>query len=197
MLPINIYTYVHDAVSEQNDDKLKDLFFNLFTPELSEITGREVNIFFYRNTESITDFNVLNESDDRHEYGASEGRSVRLRDSFTSYIKEMDNTYQPTNVYLLLVDASQLPEGLKGFAIPEVNVACATTEWLSVVAHEVGHCLGAEHENTAVYNEHDSQGNTTRCYTFMTATTGGDVCQLYRYSDENRFLIQEKLRGAP
>ena len=63
MLPINIHTYVHDTVQETNDKQLEYLFFSVFTPELSEITGREVTVTFHRNVPGITDFSYAHYSD--------------------------------------------------------------------------------------------------------------------------------------
>ena len=198
MLPINIHTYVHDTVQETNDKQLEYLFFSVFTPELSEITGREVTVTFHRNVPGITDFSYAHYSDCYSNLCAfAEAISADLQTAFAACKANSPRPAKLTDIDLLLIDG-YLVKSLKveGIALPEANIACATTFGRVVVAHEVGHCLGATHEDAALYRDTEFN-DPNHCATFMATQRPEWTCALFGYSAENRYNIHNYLKDAP
>ena len=86
--------------------------------------------------------------------------------------------------------------GVEGMAIPEANIAIATTLGRTVVAHEIGHCLGATHEDVALYREPE-RNDPSHCATFMATGRVEGACSIFSFSSENYANIKQHLKKAP
>ena len=176
MRPINIYTFVHDTVLQKNDRHLKYLFFDIFTPQLSTMTGRSVNVVFLPVIEAL---------------------STAIKAVFAAYMAEHRRAGKPADLYLILIDGLLMPSmGVEGMAIPEANIAIATTLGRTVVAHEIGHCLGATHEDVALYREPE-RNDPSHCATFMATGRVEGACSIFSFSSENYANIKQHLKKAP
>ena len=198
MRPINIYTFVHDTVLQKNDRHLKYLFFDIFTPQLSKMTGRSVNVVFLRNIPDITNFDYLSFSDNRLDIEpVIEALSTAIKAVFAAYMAEHRRAGKPADLYLILIDGLLMPSlGVEGLAIPEANIAIATTLGRTVVAHEIGHCLGATHEDVALYREPE-RNDPSHCATFMATGREEGACSIFSFSSENYANIKQHLKKAP
>ena len=128
---------------------------------------------------------------------ASDIRCPTQRFSQASAASASPRPAKLTDIDLLLIDG-YLVKSLKveGIALPEANIACATTFGRVVVAHEVGHCLGATHEDAALYRDTEFN-DPNHCATFMATQRPEWTCALFGYSAENRYNIHNYLKDAP
>lgn len=195
MQPINFYTFVHDTVAEKNDAQLEYLFFNIFTPEIASLTGRRVNVIFTRDTPGITDFNYRSyEKNYRTIDSFAEAITADIKTAVTAYMTEHQRTAKKNDVYIFLIDGHLMPSMLvEGLAIPEANIAFATTFGRTVVAHEVGHLFGATHDDVALYRDTE-HNNPYHCATFMATDRPDGVCAIFGYSGETRAIITQHFK---
>ena len=191
MLPINIYTFVHDTVMLKNEEHLKGMFFTHFTPELSDITKRPVNVEFIYDTPSMTDFDYLSYATRYPNLDDYIGLiSADINHAVDAYRAAQQRTAKATDIYLILIDGYLSPaQGVEGLALQESNIAFATTLGRTVVAHEIGHCFGATHAATSYYVDPE-QFSSHGCATFMATERKEGTCARFRYSDENRGNIR-------
>lgn len=200
MHPINIYTFVHDTVSE-DDQKLKGQLFDVFTSELTDITGRPVNVIFERAIAGVTDFDYLSyyagypHSDFNYDL-AFDTLSHEWWAVVENYMEANNLVVRRTDIYLLLIDGILAPMGEEGFAFEGSHVACASTFSLTNVAHEIGHCFQATHELAALYPDTEFN-DPNQCATYMATFRPHGSCRAFRYSDENRLRIINSLKNAP
>lgn len=135
-LPINITVFLHEDLKNENPDTLRKLHFSWLEKELRDISGREVNIKFVEKSE-LSNLEYKNEDlNDTIDTWLDEYHPIRAR-------YDLD---QPLNKALLLTKSIINPKD-QGVANEDGGIAPALDR---NPAHEIGHMLGATHEDADI-----------------------------------------------
>lgn len=186
-LKIHVYIH-HDLVGRQSTNILEESYFSWVLQEIARLTHRNVEIIFNPTDTPAAVFN--------YDYKKA-GSAFQALMSWKALLKEhLSNTTlgnTPLHLFLLLtrhsIDDTTLgmAEAIGG------QFAIASITKYRVPGHEIGHLLGATHEDGAViYNGwwHDS---VMRSSDFFSPLRG----QAYRFSDHNRLNIRNYLYQLP
>lgn len=192
MNPINIYAYIHDSVKQSTVNTLKKEYFDNFTPELTALSGRSVNVQFTRQVPGITDFDYLSMADGN--LGDILNAWYRVIFQHTT---EQNLLLTTTDRYALIIEGYLIGSTGGGAFSPEFggNVLIASTLTTDVVAHEIGHTFGATHENAEYEPDPNNPGE--ECSTFLATGNSENACSLKRYSAANSKIMVEYLSQQP
>lgn len=177
-LVINVY--LHDDLSGMSNQQLHDDFFQHWLDEMRTFSKTPIEIVLRRNVRGITDTVYENTS------------SSQLLEQFTEAVHQQDPQppFSFLNKHLLMTRNSYDHSGLNynaGLAYFKQNTAIASIAAYSAPAHEIGHMLGATHEDAAL----KFNGWICETYTHPRVPARSNC---YRYSDKNRTSILEYIK---
>lgn len=180
--PINLKVYIHDDL--KNSARLaivRHAFFSWLETELEEVSGRKVSITFIQpdGTCALTGFNY-------------KGDYVQVlaawKERVVEHLNKTASSYSPLDLFLLLT-RDNISETIGGMAHLYSSFAVAATTYHRAAAHEVGHMLGAVHEDgDNVFNGwwNETLMKDRDVFSFLRGNA-------YRFSDKNRNNIRTYL----
>lgn len=183
--PINIYIFPHEDLAGYTRNQIFEGYLDWLVEELELISGRTVKIL-YRNEVESTKLKTFNYKNENHGEALREWTALLEADLAERWnIRPSHSTHDK---YLLLT-RDIIGSSAAGVTIMGGHTGIASITTYHVPAHEVGHMLGATHEDSEVlYNGWWNE-------TIMLAD---DASQLrgktYRYSDKNREHIRNHLK---
>lgn len=182
MNPINLNLFIHDTVSDTTNQNLQPRQLDHFVQELSNVSGRQVNVNFHEYVPGVTDFDYK---------GTDPGAKVNAWNTAANqHNRQIGIPDYQTDRNVLVIDgymtgsvAGAAPSG----ANPGNSVIASTVDD-TTLAHEVGHTFGAKH--SGILQSPDPTRPGSVCSSYM--ATGDDVgtCNLLRYSTINQERIQ-------
>ncbi|WP_053163940.1 reprolysin-like metallopeptidase [Pseudomonas sp. P1.8] len=189
--PISIMIVIHrDLYNYQKNDLYAD-YFSWLKSELESLSGRDIRLLMYRHDEvaELSGYNYRNEDSN----AALQGWTDLINDWFITLKKSGEHTPSLTKVLLLTrnninVTASGLLGGTRGISWYKGHCAIAAITSTHVPAHEIGHMLGAKHEDSEVI--YDGWWHDTIMLTDEFSSMRGNA---HRYSDKNRENIRNYL----
>jgi hypothetical protein len=188
---ITIMVIIHSDLQNYQKNNLYADYFVWLKTELELISGREVLILMYHHDEApkLAGYNYRNEN----ESAALQGWRDLLHDLY-SKISNRDRDEANLTKFLLLTRDNINEElggiiGLiAGIAMFKGHCAIASIGSYRYPAHEIGHMLGATHEDSEVV--YDGWWHDTIMLADDFSLARGNV---YRFSDKNRENIREYL----
>lgn len=185
---ITIFVIIHDDVPESTRKNLYADHFQPFTTELQSFIERKVHVVFGRLA-PYSNFDYKNENEQM--------TSSRWENMCFGYLEERRAEGFKTDrlTKVLLVTNESLNSRIAGIArvYPPFfsgNSAIASLINYINVAHEIGHLLGARHE------DYETQFNGWWCETYMTPKPGGIKSNCYIFSPANRQNIKNYLASV-
>lgn len=185
--PINIHVYLHnDLTGKYSNASLLENYFSWVQAELKDITQREihVNIISTEKTQKLRNYNYKHASSAESVYG--------WKKQATRYLKSNSQSLSPLDLHLLLTN-DDVNIRILGVAIHPSEggqFAVASTTSYRTAAHEIGHLLGATHENGAVIYNGWWHNTLMKSPDFFFLLRGS----AYRFSDDNREAIANHLK---
>lgn len=186
---------IHDDLKKHHKDKLYADHFAWLKTELEFVSQREVliNMSEPGDAPDLSGYNYKNED----EMAALLGWRDRLHDAYTEMSKNQN--FDRNLIKFILLTRNNMHEkaggvlGLQaGVAAIKGHCAIAATTFTQAPAHEIGHMLGATHEDSEVVYDgwwHDS----IMLADPFTPLRGN----AYRFSDKNRDNIRQYLSRLP
>lgn len=185
--PINIHVYLHnDLAGKYSDASLLENYFSWVQTELKDITQREihVNIISTEKTQKLRNYHYKHASSAESVYG--------WKKQATRYLKSNSQSLSPLDLHLLLTN-DDVNIHILGVAIHHREggqFAVASVSSYRTAAHEIGHLLGATHENGAVIYNGWWHNTLMKSPDFFFLLRGS----AYRFSDDNREAIANHLK---
>ncbi|WP_109514424.1 reprolysin-like metallopeptidase [Pseudomonas ovata] len=178
--PIVLTLFLHDQLTRQEVSDLNDGYLGWFIKEVTDITGRRVNVLSITGQPGYTDF------------GYRLGDGIQTLQAWKEHVLDYvdrHNLPRPGRYHkYVLVTRHRLTSDILGISFSTQGVAIASLRSWSTIAHEVGHTLGALHEN--------AQTRYTPglpCQTLMAPTESLILPSCYVFSDSNREAIKAYL----
>jgi hypothetical protein len=185
---ITIFVIIHDDVPESTRKNLYADHFQPFITELQSFIERKVHVIFGRLA-PYSNFDYKNENEQM--------TSSRWENMCFGYLEERRAEGFKTDrlTKVLLVTNENLNSRTGGIAriYPPFfsgNSAIASLTSYINVAHEIGHLLGAKHE------DYETQFNGWWCETNMSPRSGGITSNCYVFSPANRQNIKNYLASV-
>ncbi|EKT4455081.1 zinc-dependent metalloprotease family protein [Pseudomonas putida] len=177
---LTVTVYVHDDLADMHDGQLNEDFFQHWLNEMRSFSQHPVEVIFQRNIKHITDIAYAGMP------------SEKLLDAFSRqvYAQKRHRLYSLMDKHLLLTRNSYDHSGLNynaGLAYLKQKTAIASVAAYGAAAHEIGHLLGATHEDA----ELKFNGWVCETYTHPRVPARSNC---YRYSDRNRANITDYLK---
>jgi hypothetical protein len=140
---LHVWLFLHDASNESNHAKFLNRYVDWWVKDMEKTVkpGVPVRVSLRTNVPGITDMNYH-----QGDHGA------RIRDVAwrgQAYAQSQGTLTGPLTKYVLVVDepAANWDKDMRGGAIERFGAAIASTQaHHHIVAHEIGHLLGATHE---------------------------------------------------
>ncbi|NVZ19042.1 hypothetical protein HX794_05255 [Pseudomonas costantinii] len=180
--PINLNVFIHrDLHGDTRLPSLHDDYFSWLEAELEEISGRKVLTSFHRENGpvSLINFNYTGDHQDR---------IFAWKHSILQHLENHSITPTPLDLYLLLT-RDNINSTVAGIANLRGNFGIAATTSYRVAAHEIGHMLGAVHEDgDNIFNGwwHETLMKGRGTFSFLKGNA-------YRFSNKNRDNIRTYL----
>lgn len=189
--PIAILVIIHDDLKDYPREKLKEDYFSWVQAELEEISGRHVFIYMseINDAPELAGYNYRNS-----DYNISVSDWEKRVKEFHNAMSEKES-FDKNLIKFLLLTRYNISETLKdsvkttilGVAYQKGDIGIAAICSTYTPAHEIGHMLGATHEDSErIYN--GAWHNTIM-------RSGDDRTR--RFSDKNRQNIREYLNQFP
>ncbi|MCE5975891.1 zinc-dependent metalloprotease family protein [Pseudomonas sp. JR33AA] len=177
---LTVTVYVHDDLADMHDEQLNEGFFQHWLNEMRSFSQHPIEVIFQRNVERITDIAYAGMP------------SEKLLEAFSQqvYAQKRHRLYSLMDKHLLLTRNSYDHSGLNynaGLAYFKQKTAIASVAAYGTAAHEIGHLLGATHEDA----ELKFNGWVCETYTHPRIPARSNC---YRYSDRNRANITDYLK---
>ncbi|VVO10408.1 reprolysin-like metallopeptidase [Pseudomonas fluorescens] len=192
---ITLPVIIHSDLQDYQKDKLYNDYFAWLKTELEFISEREVKILMYRQDEApkLAGYNYKNEDGS----AALVGWRDLIHDWYSGILSRDRDEAKLTKVLLLTRDninekLGGLLGGLGGIALVKGHCAIASISSYRAPAHEIGHMLGATHEDGEVI--YDGWWRDTIMLADEFSHARGNV---YRFSDKNRQHIRDYLNQFP
>jgi hypothetical protein len=182
--PITIIAIIHDDVTKSAQETIYADHFYPFINELESFTGRKFNVIFGKGA-PYSEFDYKG-NDPLKILQRWEGHGYK-------YIEKLKNQgHQFGLALVILLTHDPINEKTLGAALIHAptytgNFAIASLTGYINVGHEIGHLLGAKHEDSEV------QYNGWWCETYMTPGRDPLKSICYRYSPANRENIKRYL----
>ena len=184
-----VTVFVHDEIGQVNDRELFERYFKRVAGELinnvSVSALAKVTVKFVRNIAGVTNYAYQNSSSGQSLNGFES--SLRGNEA-RNYVRAA----APYQKYMLLT-ANQVNSSVLGVSKLSQDVAIATSDQ-NTVAHELGHTLGATHEQAEIKREDGWWGHSTMNAGTDIGTTMRK--ELGRFSPANMQTIREQLIAA-
>ncbi|MFJ4344925.1 hypothetical protein [Pseudomonas sp. NPDC089401] len=176
---LTVTVYAHDDLATLSDAQLNTDYFQHWLDEMRTFTQHPIEVIFRRKVPGITDIAYADMS------------SNRLLDQFTRELLLQDQRpFSFMNKNMLMTRNSYDRSGFNynaGLAYLKQNTAIASLAAYSAPAHEIGHMLGATHEDA----ELKFNGWFCETYTHPRVPVRSNC---YRYSDKNRTHIADYIK---
>ncbi|MFI7838900.1 hypothetical protein [Pseudomonas asiatica] len=177
---LTVTVYVHDDLADMSNEQLNKDFFQHWLDEMRSFSQQSIEVIFQREVEHITDIAYAGMP------------SAQLLEAFARQLHEQQRhpSFSFMDKQLLLTRNSYDHSGLNynaGLAYQKQNTAIASAGAYGAPAHEIGHLLGATHEDA----ELKFNGWVCETYTHPRVPARSNC---YRYSDKNRANIADYLK---
>ncbi|MQG94594.1 hypothetical protein [Pseudomonas sp. MN1F] len=182
--PLNIHIYLHDELSSISEQAMHNDYFKHWEDEMHAFATHPIEVIFHRNIAGITDIN----------YAASNSAWATL-DAFHHAVADKTFSHYPRGINKSLLVTENEYEALdsgkviQGLAMLGGSFAIASRTTYANPAHEIGHMLGATHEDA----EKQIKIWPLKCETYVYPERAWDRANCYRYSDANRENIKAHL----
>lgn len=183
---IRLYIFLHKKLEEEGHTlvSLEKRLFSWLIREIESFTPREVELIPI----TTDDASKLNELD--YTSGITTGMLMNWKALVDTYVKPKLPTSHALDKFIILVPHDVDAPGVKGIANDiggQYGIASITNE--RVAGHEVGHLLGATHEDGGIIYDGWLKPS------LMVATPDSALPEMtsYRFSDKNRHNIKEYL----
>ncbi|HEY0288264.1 MAG TPA: M12 family metallo-peptidase [Pseudomonas sp.] len=181
--PVNLYLFYHDDVDAATRRIVPKNYLKDCIQELQKVTGREFSIHYMRSIPGMTDMN----------YKGYEAQVIADWDKqVRRYVEQHRLSLEKTDKYLLVTN-DQLNENTVGVAYQGKNSLVASLVTYQAIAHEIGHSLGAVHEDSEL--QHNAFGGVCETFVYPNRDTGRGNC--YSYSVKNRQRMADFLSTEP
>lgn len=174
--PLLVQIFVHQDVRESTDS-LEYNYLAHWAKAMKNMTGREVRFEYITEANAITTMNYKHE-DPSVPLAALEALYYQYRDAHED---ERDGSLQ----WQLLLTRDAMNDRTGGAARGQGVIGIASLLAYSFPAHELGHMLGATHE--------DAQAGW--CDTYMVPARNTFKAQCYRYSEANEQRIAQYFKN--
>ena len=193
--PIVIMVIIHDDLKEHDQDKLYADHFSWLKTELELVAQRDILIIMCTPGEApeLSGYHYKNEDN-----SASLGG---WKDQLKNLFSEMSRNphFNPNLIKFILLTRDNIHEQLGGLGGQQVGLAAvkghyaiAAITLTQAPAHEIGHMIGATHEDSEV--TYDGWWRDTIMLADGFTPLRGNA---YRFSDKNRDNIREYLSRLP
>lgn len=186
--PITIFVVIHDDVPESTRKNLHADYFQPLISELESFTERKVYVIFGRLA-PYSNFDYKNENEHI--------TSSRWENMCVSYLEKRlaEGFIIDRLTKVLLVTNEDMNNRIGGMArvhpplFTGISAIASLTSY-TYAAHEIGHLLGARHEDSEI------QYNGWWCETYMTPKPGSITSNCYLFSPANRQNIKNYLAST-
>lgn len=193
--PITIIVVLHKDLQEYQKNDLYTDYFSWLKTELESISERDVRFLMHPHHEvpELSGYNYRNEDG----IAALQGWMDLIEDWYTKILQYEEHEPDLTKVLLLTrnnisTKAGGLLGGVGGYAIFKGHCAIAAITSKQIPAHEIGHMLGATHEDGDVI--YDGWWHDTIMLSDDFSNVRGNA---NRYSEKNRENIRQYLSSFP
>jgi len=179
--PIVIVVIRHDDLNDYSTSQLYPDYFSWFRTELEKVTQRKVQIRIPRSGDHPT----LSAFDYKH----TDARKTVLE--WWKLVKELhiktvqNGSLEPSLTKILLLTRDNLNSTVAGMAARNSYAAIASITHYQTPAHEIGHMLGATHDDGEV--EYDGWWHHSIMFSDGYGIFRGNT---YRFSEKNRANIR-------
>lgn len=174
--------FIHDQLDPGEIITLGPDYLEWFIKELSHVTGRRIQIITVAHTPGMTDF------------GYRQGDSLQALSDWRSRVMdyiEAKNLPRSTKRHkYILITRYKLTSEVLGIAFSTSGVAIASIRSYNTLGHEVGHLLGATHENAET-----RLLSLPPCRTLMYPEHNEFIANCFEFSAKNRQAIHEYVNG--
>jgi len=193
--PITIVVVLHQDLQEYNKNDLYADYFSWLKTELESLSGRDVRFRLHHHDEvpELSGYRYRNEDGS----AALQGWINLIQGWYTKILSYDEHEAGLTKVLLLTrnnihTKAGGLLGGIGGYALVKGHCAIAAITSVHIPAHEIGHMLGATHEDGEVI--YKGWWHDTIMLSDDFSSARGNA---HRYSDKNRENIRKYLSAFP
>ncbi len=178
---LTVTVYLHNDLADMREEQVRKDYFEHWLSEMRSFSQHPIELIFRRNVERITDIDYAGMP------------AAQLLDTFSEEVNEQGRygVFSFMDKHLLLTRNTYDESGsdrLGGLANFKYNTAISSLGAYGTPAHEIGHMLGATHEDA----ELKFNGWICETYTYPNRAAARSNC--YRYSDKNRATIADYLK---
>jgi hypothetical protein len=179
-LPLVLTLFIHDQLTPREIAGLSKDYLEWFIKELGQISDRRIQVISVTHKPGYTDFPYRQDSP---------AESLQQwRDRIVDYMEDNNLPMKTQRHKYVLLTGNKVSVDIKGIAYASNGVAIASVKNFTTLAHEIGHLLGATHENAEVL-----YSSVVPCRTLMYPTQTEFFASCYRFSDKNREAIAHYL----
>lgn len=179
--PIQLYVFYHDDVEASTRRTVPRAYLKDCITELQQVTGRQFIMEYRHSIPGLTDI----------EYKGDAGRALSQWEGRVNHYADMNNLASDGLQRFLLVTQDSINEQVLGITRAWGVCLIASLTSYQTIAHELGHTLGAKHEDAEL--QRNAFGLVCETYVYPEHSTGRANC--YQYSLKNRQNIAEFLAG--